>query len=126
MTFLRSQQIYEVAKIMSVIPDKERLKSLYVGPRCLKPLFRTKSVSQGRWDMLQELAIVSNTTFYDPILLYIQRPHFPSRPTFPLQTHSQSPQLRLNGLPYRALGTACVSTYGWHLFSTPRLPRYIS
>jgi hypothetical protein len=53
---------------MSVIPGKERWINLYVGPRCLKPLFHTKSVSQRQWDMLQELAIVSNTTFYDPIL----------------------------------------------------------
>ena len=58
----------EAAKIMSVIPGKERWTNVYVGPRCLKPLFHTKSVSQRQWDMLQELAIVSNTTFYDPIL----------------------------------------------------------
>jgi len=58
----------EAAKIMSIIPGKEPWTNLYVGLRCLKPLFHTKSVSQRQWDMLQELAIVSNTTFYDPIL----------------------------------------------------------
>ncbi|KIM38691.1 hypothetical protein M413DRAFT_447649 [Hebeloma cylindrosporum] len=67
--FMKEEQ---AAKIMDVIPGKERWKSLYVGPRCLKPLFHSssKSVSQTQWDMLQELAIVSSTTFYDPILPY--------------------------------------------------------
>ena len=57
----------EAVKILSVIPAKERWKNLHVGPRCLKPLFHPKSVSQNQWDMLQELSIVSNTIFYDPI-----------------------------------------------------------
>ena len=82
----------EATKIMSVIPGKERWTNLYVGPRCLKPLFHTESISQRQWDMLQELAIVSNTTFYDPILhSSTSKGPISLLSTFPPQTHSQSP-----------------------------------